>query len=414
MIRLRSLSCEGKPEKPCDKVLQLENFIAKEISCNEVSLSQTNHGDRLDGSAAKKDSDIEKVADEDGKAGAAQPSPAFRLFNRLPCELRIRIWKFASQQPRIVQLRQSRTISEEHSYKGIDEGTEEYGYPMKSLCPVPALLHVCRESAAVAHKFYVQTFGINGTEGHIYFNYENDILYISKHTFRAFHGLEDVDGMWYMLHEETRQVKRLAIEWDDVDLVTEGIGSELSDEPDCDAISLFLRKFTNLRELYFVIDELEPKTHDRENLVLVESRGVAMDLAKYKGPLPGDCDAMEGAEEAMSRREDHLLSSLMCHLHENLTEEKDDEPLVVLPDMYIRSLTNTATAERLQKARKNGNERIDACWREIFEKKAKWFPYFEMHPTETTPEEHCSSDLEADPNDWPTTYDDYECPYSPE
>lgn len=107
------------------------------------------------------------------------PQNAFPQFSRLPKELQLRIWEMTTEEPRIVIIRSSCCPS---------------GRGIWSPTPVPAALHVCAESRAVALKTYKLSFSVSSQNrllwplwhsnreersfpAQVYFNFARDVLY---------------------------------------------------------------------------------------------------------------------------------------------------------------------------------------------------------------------------------------------
>jgi hypothetical protein len=152
---------------------------------------------------------------------------SFPRFLDLPQEIRTVIWKLALPDPRIVLLKQVKLRPiDSGSQDDDDDGDVLLGF--KSDLPVPVLLLVCRESHAIASRYYTKTFTCTNGETHIaipqtYFDYEHDILYLDqKGSFRTaenghstfYNHLFDLD------REEVKRVRNLAL-W--IDLAAEGI-----------------------------------------------------------------------------------------------------------------------------------------------------------------------------------------------
>jgi hypothetical protein len=85
------------------------------------------------------------------------PWPA-NFFN-LEYKLRKYIWILALQRSRIIELTNSTT------------------YSTVSRAAVPALLHTCRESRAIAKEHYVLSFATQATSPKVYFDFNHDWLY---------------------------------------------------------------------------------------------------------------------------------------------------------------------------------------------------------------------------------------------
>jgi hypothetical protein len=139
----------------------------------------------------------------------------FALFAKLPKELRLMVWHAAIPDPRIVYVKQDympiyyctqvwsdealdKTFDNdakiptffdlhdrsEDSYEilcnepGWDYGPEHNPMGLRSQCPPPNLLFVCRESFEVATRYYAKAFGTCGAFPCTWFDFERDILYL--------------------------------------------------------------------------------------------------------------------------------------------------------------------------------------------------------------------------------------------
>ncbi|TAQ89483.1 hypothetical protein B7494_g2149 [Chlorociboria aeruginascens] len=90
----------------------------------------------------------------------------FKPFPKLPTELRLQIWKFASWAPRTIEL----------NFCIVDEKFIDFGHP-------PAILHVCRESREVGLSFYSLSFGTTKQPPEIYFNPLTDLVYLGTRQY---------------------------------------------------------------------------------------------------------------------------------------------------------------------------------------------------------------------------------------
>ncbi|KAE9380302.1 hypothetical protein N431DRAFT_395026 [Stipitochalara longipes BDJ] len=90
------------------------------------------------------------------------PGANFPSFNKLPLELRLKIWKMTIEERRLVPIRTSK---------------DRLGF--NSPTPIPAALHVCSESREVALKTYKLSFGsrTDSFKARIFFNFDQDTLY---------------------------------------------------------------------------------------------------------------------------------------------------------------------------------------------------------------------------------------------
>jgi hypothetical protein len=105
-----------------------------------------------------------------------RPANAFPQFSWLPKELQLKIWEMTTEEPRMVIIRSSSFPS---------------GRGIWSPTPVPAALHVCAESRAIALKTYKLSFSVSSQNrplwllnqeewsfpAQIYFNFARDVLY---------------------------------------------------------------------------------------------------------------------------------------------------------------------------------------------------------------------------------------------
>lgn len=82
----------------------------------------------------------------------------FQLFSTLPKKLRLKIWGIATQDQRVVILDLDR----------------------RSSSPPPGILHACVGSREVALNNYSVTFGSQGQPERFHFNFDRDILFLSR------------------------------------------------------------------------------------------------------------------------------------------------------------------------------------------------------------------------------------------
>jgi hypothetical protein len=137
----------------------------------------------------------------------------FHCFPNLCPELRLRIWTLIIPPPRFVPLTNSRlppSSSHNHDRSGCT-----------STAPIPAILHVNRESRAFAmlDKGYTLSLNLIHRPPKIWFNYSTDVLYFSKPSKRrrstegdileAFQNFHDVSHL--VDPRELNKVRRLAV-----------------------------------------------------------------------------------------------------------------------------------------------------------------------------------------------------------
>ncbi len=153
-----------------------------------------------------------------------QPLTTFPLFPLLPEDLRFKIWTFASNAPRILEICQLATQSNITEHHDVDRGIYYINAsPYYSPSPVPAILHACHESRVVGLKFFKFAFGngvgakdengVKKAEARIWFNALADTLYFPSWCWQngiepweagvGIHGRQQVQSvaldctMWY-------------------------------------------------------------------------------------------------------------------------------------------------------------------------------------------------------------------------
>lgn len=177
-------------------------------------------------------------------------SRTFALFPKFPPEVRLMIWNWAKPCGRIVDINQTqrseiqeewnlapdaywRNKDAEHASLEGDEHSNPskynklWGY--KSNTPIPALLLACRESYSVASKWYPRVFqwsAVSKGPGSVsipqtYFNFEEDILFITPESFRAKYTSETDAEIRYNAH----------LEWNSPGPILPGV-SRMASDPD--------------------------------------------------------------------------------------------------------------------------------------------------------------------------------------
>jgi hypothetical protein len=114
-------------------------------------------------------------------------TPEFRLFSKLPTELRLMIWEQALPGPRLVD------VDFHFRNKLFSFGSELMS--LTSTLPHPTLLSVCTESRAVAKNRYKLSFAAEAGKPKIYFDENVDTLYIPfRDTINVLTSLSAVDA----------------------------------------------------------------------------------------------------------------------------------------------------------------------------------------------------------------------------
>lgn len=143
--------------------------------------------------------------DDAGFSSDSHLPRTFHHFSALPTEIRLLIWQHALPGPRVIEIRTSNiSIGIHNSYRWLKP---------RSICRIPTLLHVCRESRTEALKRYQLSFGLETTRylgtlrtaPGIFIDFEKDIVFFGqKSNYSAmqlgtregeFKGLEKVRRM---------------------------------------------------------------------------------------------------------------------------------------------------------------------------------------------------------------------------
>lgn len=121
----------------------------------------------------------------------------FVLFNWLPCEIKIQIWEYATEDMLKAKWDRTRKVC-------VDRHSTEH----RLLChsPLPSLLETCHLSREVALKKYQVAFDTKHSRSRIYFNFKNDILFLCNETY------EDLPWMTKnYFPEDFRRIERLRL-----------------------------------------------------------------------------------------------------------------------------------------------------------------------------------------------------------
>jgi hypothetical protein len=74
----------------------------------------------------------------------------FKLFPDLPPEIRIIVWQFASQEIRIITIKNSSQTTREEDLKATHDAKT-----------IPSVLHTCQDSRAISQTYYRLRLGAN-------------------------------------------------------------------------------------------------------------------------------------------------------------------------------------------------------------------------------------------------------------
>lgn len=111
------------------------------------------------------------------RAAAFDPSKSlttFELFPRLPTEIRLKVWQFATNgcDARIVQVKIKNLVT-----KYSEHGR---GVVFSSATPIPGVLHACSESREVALCRYRLSMSSFASGPRIFLDYSSDTIYFGE------------------------------------------------------------------------------------------------------------------------------------------------------------------------------------------------------------------------------------------
>ncbi|KAF4340935.1 hypothetical protein FBEOM_5149 [Fusarium beomiforme] len=128
------------------------------------------------------------------------PSGTFHKFNKLPAELRLKIWNYNLPPARLVPMQCGSSWSGPFSWTGCT-----------STATIPANLHACAESRTEALKYYGLGFGFARGPGQVFLDPDRDILYFGPRVGYMAADSQFQTCMSMCGPEELALVRRLAI-----------------------------------------------------------------------------------------------------------------------------------------------------------------------------------------------------------
>ncbi|KAF8861544.1 hypothetical protein BDZ45DRAFT_258901 [Acephala macrosclerotiorum] len=238
---------------------------------------------------------IPDTFNHDAPGNTPSDGTMFTLFNRLPVELRLKIWEAALPGPRVVNIREKRLKKpRQPEREHIEETSPDFDLPtfsrynpvgLTSDSEAPSLLFTCRESYNVASKFYVLSFTQATSIPETYFDFHKDTLYLRYDTFTllerddAFLGdwlddwFDDFIGELECTHDSynLRRVQNLAL------LL------EPSRHTDCHGILAFiLGIFGNVRKLTLVVRHFDQEEDGQGDIQFIEPINVTETCHNYE------------------------------------------------------------------------------------------------------------------------------------
>jgi hypothetical protein len=145
------------------------------------------------------------------------PLTTFSLFAYLPTELRLKIYQTSLSSPRVVPLHFLSPTTDPRRHSHLSH------HGCTSAAPIPALLHVSRESRALAQEYYALSFNLHGCSDllppKIWFShgkpsYNNDILYFGPQAGYLAAFKHFITAMAVLDPSELLKVRKLAVHED--------------------------------------------------------------------------------------------------------------------------------------------------------------------------------------------------------
>ena len=107
------------------------------------------------------------------------------MFPTLPAELRLKIWGFAMNEPRLIEIEYGPNRDNEDG-SGLSMGNHQWTRVCPRSTRPPTVLQVCQEGREEGQKYYHQrtfeTKADNSKERYIYYNPDADIIYFGDNT----------------------------------------------------------------------------------------------------------------------------------------------------------------------------------------------------------------------------------------
>ncbi|UKZ81293.1 hypothetical protein TrVFT333_009065 [Trichoderma virens FT-333] len=196
------------------------------------------------------------------KPAKQQQLGSFRSFDKLPAELRLKIWALSRPSPRLVSIQCGSDIS---SISKPNPRSANTG--CTSPTPIPASLHASAESRAEALKTYRPSFGFFRGSGQIFFNFSIDIMYFGPRE-----GFMAADSQFHTCMTlcdpaELASVRRLAIS-DALFWIGDTYNSLTAASFTLELLKQICMRMKGLEELIFVpwedeINAVEAVVHER-------------------------------------------------------------------------------------------------------------------------------------------------------
>jgi hypothetical protein len=195
-------------------------------------------------------------------------NPMFTLFDRLPTEIRLKIWDAALPGPRVINIIERRVKRKRHS-------TFDPPFPRGIWSPskAPSTLFACRESHQVASKFLIPSFACPSSIPETYFDFRVDTLYLRFNTF-VFNGIyefffDEIESIYDT--DNVRQVQNLAVFLDPEEVGTRN-----------HQLAQILGWFGNIQKLTVVVGHFGRENDDEGDVLFIEPIDVIKTCQNYE------------------------------------------------------------------------------------------------------------------------------------
>ncbi|KUJ10577.1 uncharacterized protein LY89DRAFT_760559 [Mollisia scopiformis] len=279
-------------------------------------------------------------------------NPMFTLFNRLPTELRLKIWEAARPGPRVVNIKER-----------LVERNGQPTWALWSPSKAPSPLFACRESHHVALKFFVPCFAFASSIPETYFDFRTDTCYLRFDAFAD--DCADVFEFFIQRLERiydtdhVRQVQNLAVL-----LNPEDVSARVYQ------LAQILSFFGSIQKLTVVVGHFDREEDDQGDILFIEAIDVTKTIQNYEAlsqEPPQFHETMETplAMDLISPAE--LESSLENRRHFNriLTQERIEEGREVedlgdipMPHIEYKSVITGSLKSRLDSLREEYRQKI--------------------------------------------------------
>ena len=157
---------------------------------------------------------MKETIPEDGNP--IQEKDTFKLFPKLPIELRLKIWKTAAEEPRVVNVELKNGHEEFSDWEFGSGGSKDDKNHLVCSTFTPALLHTCHESRVEGLKQYDLLGGRNESDDAIFLNFERDTIYFQDRSgmcgCESIYGKSTLNSLRNALNMEPRKkIQRLII-----------------------------------------------------------------------------------------------------------------------------------------------------------------------------------------------------------